>query len=136
MSIKSIECFTNVTIIYYYTVGLRVHHVLERGRIEESWKGLSVIFLEVCSPEKDCWLSFLAYSSKENYSAWRGWVAGVARRFKQVDYPSSGDFYLFIIIIINYLFSSSCSEWGECYQMGPVWSDARFLFRWYDAQGM
>ena len=23
-----------------------------------------------CSLEKDCWLSFLAYSSKENYSAW------------------------------------------------------------------
>ena len=30
-------------------------------------------FLSVCSPEKDCWLSFLAYRSKENYSAgWRG----------------------------------------------------------------
>ena len=48
-------------------------------------------FLSVCSPEKDCWcslekdcrLSFLACCSKEDYSAWRGWVVGVARRFEQ-----------------------------------------------------
>ena len=35
---------TNKTL--QYTVGLRVHRVRERGRIEESWKWLSVIFFE------------------------------------------------------------------------------------------
>ena len=64
----------------------------ERGRIEESWKGLWLGNLSwgFVSPEKDCWyslekdcwISFLAYSSKENYSAWRGWVAGVGSTFR------------------------------------------------------
>ena len=71
----------------------------------------------LCSLEKEYWLSFLAYSSQGNNSAMREWVAGVARRFEQVNYPSSGIQY-------NYI-----HEWGNRQDLPFILRDLNNIFQ-------